>query len=208
MQLYAVLDHQRKALDPVPPLPHHAELNLPIPVTKPAPPTTTDEQDADLEAAVDDDTAVEGKPTPADEAVVQVTLVREDGPTPEDQPAADRAALVDGASPDTETDLNNPASFVVSPQRDVKPPVKAGLTQPSRSESSPPAESQPDAETTPQPKSRSLAKRKDPVPALLRKPRGRPPAKAKESMLPAKLIPAPSLSLFPIPNQASQPPSK
>lgn len=30
LQLYFTLDHQRKSLDPVPPLPRHAELNLPI----------------------------------------------------------------------------------------------------------------------------------------------------------------------------------
>lgn len=30
LQLYYTLDHQRKCLDPVPPLPHHANLNLPI----------------------------------------------------------------------------------------------------------------------------------------------------------------------------------
>ncbi|KAJ9161204.1 3'-5' exonuclease [Coniochaeta hoffmannii] len=30
VQIYGVLDHQRKQLDPTPPLPHHAELNRPI----------------------------------------------------------------------------------------------------------------------------------------------------------------------------------
>ncbi|KAK3327213.1 exonuclease, partial [Cercophora scortea] len=30
VQLYAMLDHHRKNLDPVPPMPHHAELGLPI----------------------------------------------------------------------------------------------------------------------------------------------------------------------------------
>ncbi|KXX73055.1 Werner syndrome ATP-dependent helicase [Madurella mycetomatis] len=30
VQLYAMLDHKRQSLDPTPPLPHHAELNLPI----------------------------------------------------------------------------------------------------------------------------------------------------------------------------------
>jgi hypothetical protein len=209
MQLYAVLDHQRKALDPVPPLPHHAELNLPIPVTKPAPPTAAEEQDVDPDAVVEEGTATDGKPIPADETVLKDTLVREDGPAPEEQPAADNtAALGDGVSTSTETDLNNQTTPIVSPQRDANPRAKGGLPQPSLSEPSPAAETQPQAETTPQPKSRSLAKRKEPGPVLLRKPRGRPPAKAKESMLPAKLIPAPSLSLFPIPNQTSQPPTK
>ncbi|KAL2152472.1 hypothetical protein VTH82DRAFT_5656 [Thermothelomyces myriococcoides] len=36
LQLFAVLNHQRQQLDPVPDLPHHAELNLPIPVARPA----------------------------------------------------------------------------------------------------------------------------------------------------------------------------
>ncbi|KAL2162711.1 hypothetical protein VTH06DRAFT_6547 [Thermothelomyces fergusii] len=35
VQLFAVLNHHRQKLDPVPDLPHHAELNLPIPVAKP-----------------------------------------------------------------------------------------------------------------------------------------------------------------------------
>jgi len=30
LHLYHVLDHERKSLDPTPPLPHHADLNLPI----------------------------------------------------------------------------------------------------------------------------------------------------------------------------------
>jgi len=36
VQLYAILDHDRQRLDDVPPLPYHAELNLPIPVVLPA----------------------------------------------------------------------------------------------------------------------------------------------------------------------------
>ncbi|KAK4044763.1 ribonuclease H-like domain-containing protein [Parachaetomium inaequale] len=59
VQLYAVLNHQRQKLDPVPDIPHHAELNIPIPVVKPVPEVT--EQDADL-AAADPDPASQTAP--------------------------------------------------------------------------------------------------------------------------------------------------
>ncbi|KAL2196302.1 ribonuclease H-like domain-containing protein [Corynascus similis CBS 632.67] len=47
VQLYAVLNHQRQKLDPVPNIPYHAELNLPIPVARPMPPATSEAEDAD-----------------------------------------------------------------------------------------------------------------------------------------------------------------
>ncbi|KAK4155455.1 ribonuclease H-like domain-containing protein [Chaetomidium leptoderma] len=96
VQLYAVLDHQRKSLDTVPAVPHHAELNLPIPVAKPPPPVVTEEQDPETDEAVDSKSAVEGKgvkSVPDDEAILEDTLVREDGPAPatapEDEPVHD-----------------------------------------------------------------------------------------------------------------------
>ncbi|KAK3308135.1 ribonuclease H-like domain-containing protein [Chaetomium strumarium] len=51
LQLYAVLDHQRKNLDPVPPLPHHAELNIPIRLADGPLLTATDEQAPGADAA-------------------------------------------------------------------------------------------------------------------------------------------------------------
>ncbi|KAK4250683.1 ribonuclease H-like domain-containing protein [Corynascus novoguineensis] len=51
VQLYAVLNHQRQKLDPVPNIPYHAELNLPIPVARPTPPATSKAEDADPGAA-------------------------------------------------------------------------------------------------------------------------------------------------------------
>lgn len=88
VHLFAVLDHQRKNLDPVPDLPHHVELNKPIPVPKAAPkkatPSDSEEPEAESEAA-----AVEGgsdgqaRTDPETEKAIQETLVREDGPAPE-----------------------------------------------------------------------------------------------------------------------------
>jgi len=43
VQLFAVLDHQRRSLVPTPPLPHHAELNLPIQLTDQALSTSGEE---------------------------------------------------------------------------------------------------------------------------------------------------------------------
>ncbi|KAK4238706.1 ribonuclease H-like domain-containing protein [Achaetomium macrosporum] len=57
LQLYAVLDHQRKNLNPVPPLPHHAELNIPIRLAEGVLSTAMEEQGPDCEAA-DQDNAV------------------------------------------------------------------------------------------------------------------------------------------------------
>ncbi|KAL2177907.1 ribonuclease H-like domain-containing protein [Thermothelomyces heterothallicus CBS 202.75] len=45
VQLFAVLNYQRQKLDPVPDLPHHAELNLPIPVARPVAPAVIQEED-------------------------------------------------------------------------------------------------------------------------------------------------------------------
>ncbi|AEO56851.1 hypothetical protein MYCTH_2302247 [Thermothelomyces thermophilus ATCC 42464] len=45
VQLFAVLNYQRQKLDPVPDLPHHAELNLPIPVARPVAPAVIEEED-------------------------------------------------------------------------------------------------------------------------------------------------------------------
>jgi hypothetical protein len=72
VQLYAVLNHQRQKLDPVPDIPHHAELNIPIPVVKPVPEVT--EQDADLAAAEPDLTSQIG---PVAEVKLDVELSAE-----------------------------------------------------------------------------------------------------------------------------------
>ncbi|EON97699.1 putative 3 -5 exonuclease helicase protein [Phaeoacremonium minimum UCRPA7] len=51
VQLYAILDHQRQALDPMPPLPYHAELNLPIRLADGVSIPTSDEAGETAEAA-------------------------------------------------------------------------------------------------------------------------------------------------------------
>ncbi|KAK3377774.1 exonuclease [Podospora didyma] len=58
VQLYATLDHQRQKLDPTPPLPYHAELNLPIRVAEGVVLQTADEPlepEAEEEAAAKED---------------------------------------------------------------------------------------------------------------------------------------------------------
>ncbi|KAL2025065.1 hypothetical protein VTK56DRAFT_67 [Thermocarpiscus australiensis] len=54
VQLYAILDHQRKNLNPTPPLPHHAELNLPIRLADGVLTITPEEPDPDADALAED----------------------------------------------------------------------------------------------------------------------------------------------------------
>ncbi|KAK8034976.1 hypothetical protein PG993_009971 [Apiospora rasikravindrae] len=55
VQLYATLEHHRKQLDPCPPTPHHAELNLPIRLTDGSDlETSSDEELAEQPEAEDD----------------------------------------------------------------------------------------------------------------------------------------------------------
>ncbi|KAK4104869.1 ribonuclease H-like protein [Parathielavia hyrcaniae] len=145
VQLYAVLDHQRKALDPVPPLPHHAELNLPIPVTKPVPPETTEEQDADPDAAVEEKAGSEGKLAPEDESALKETLVCEDGPVPDDQQNPEgKAVLADNSSPGNPKTLSKSTNPVTPPVVVNKLSSKASVKPPlPQCKSSPAAESQP-----------------------------------------------------------------
>ncbi|KAK4127547.1 ribonuclease H-like protein [Parathielavia appendiculata] len=144
VQLYAVLDHQRKALDPVPPLPHHAELNLPIPVTKPVPPETTEEQDADPDAVLEENPGPEGKLAPEDEAALKDTLVCEDGPALEDQlDLKGKAVLAGSTSPRTATDLSKQTTPATPPLVVDKRSIKASIKPSTHFKSFPAAESQP-----------------------------------------------------------------
>lgn len=58
MQLYAILNHQRQALDPTPPLPYHAELNLPIRLADGVSIPTSDEAGETAEAEVKGDAKI------------------------------------------------------------------------------------------------------------------------------------------------------
>jgi hypothetical protein len=102
---FAVLNHQRENLDSVPPLPHHAELNLPIEMPEVVIPEATEEQEPDPEAAVEDSTAVQGQAMPEVEAVLGDTLVREDGPAAEDEPVPDDQPAASNIELESEKDL-------------------------------------------------------------------------------------------------------
>ncbi|KAK3899497.1 ribonuclease H-like domain-containing protein [Staphylotrichum tortipilum] len=96
VHLYAVLDHKRKNLDPVPELPHYAELNKPIPIPKAAPkaatPKASEEQEAEAETApVEGSADGQAKTDPETEKAIQETLVREDGLVPEAETSLEAA---------------------------------------------------------------------------------------------------------------------
>jgi exonuclease 3'-5' domain-containing protein 2 len=80
VQLYAVLNHERENLDDVPPVPYHAELNLPIPVILPTPA----EEDASLEAATEDSAVVQDLAVLQDELSLPTTITT-DSPQPESE---------------------------------------------------------------------------------------------------------------------------
>ncbi|KAI2641638.1 ribonuclease H-like protein [Hypomontagnella submonticulosa] len=76
LQLYATLEHHRKQLDPCPPIPHHAERNLPIRLADGVELATTDDpvvdatEEKDLEAAPAKPRTSSSKPqTPKDSRV-------------------------------------------------------------------------------------------------------------------------------------------
>ncbi|KAK3365961.1 exonuclease-like protein [Lasiosphaeria ovina] len=63
VQLYAIMDHHRKNLDPVPPMPYHAELNLPIRIASGVDLPTADEV---LEQEAEDGAAARDGPVLSD----------------------------------------------------------------------------------------------------------------------------------------------
>ncbi|KAH6641509.1 hypothetical protein F5144DRAFT_619011 [Chaetomium tenue] len=85
VHLYAILNHRRQKLDPVPDIPHHAELNLPIPFIAPA---AAKKQKVVTEAVV-----VEEDP------VLEVQTVVEAQVALESAPAADQTSVVSKPSP-------------------------------------------------------------------------------------------------------------
>lgn len=113
VQAFAVLDHQRENLDSVPPLPHHAELNLPIEMPEIVIPEATEEQELDPEAAVEESATVQGQAAPEAKTALEDTLVREDGPTLEDELVRDDqpdASNIDPKSEKNPQEQNKPCS--------------------------------------------------------------------------------------------------
>jgi hypothetical protein len=91
VQLYAILNHHRQKLVPVPDIPHHAELNLPIPVIKPVVPKV-----AKGEKAVTD-TVIEDKPVLEVQTAVEAKVVLDSAPV------ADKPDVVSKTSPKPKT---------------------------------------------------------------------------------------------------------
>jgi hypothetical protein len=100
VQLYAILNHQRENLDGAPPIPHHAELNIPIPVVLP----TAKEEDADPEAAA------QGSAVPEDSAVVQDSVVPQDQVIPQDQAVLHEESSLSTTTTTTITEIPQPES--------------------------------------------------------------------------------------------------
>ncbi|GAB1314957.1 hypothetical protein MFIFM68171_05167 [Madurella fahalii] len=63
IQLYAMLDHRRQNLNPTPPLPHHAELNLPIRLADGVLEPAAEEAEPDAETAAAEAAAPEDTPS-------------------------------------------------------------------------------------------------------------------------------------------------
>ncbi|KAK5656302.1 hypothetical protein OQA88_4682 [Cercophora sp. LCS_1] len=85
VQLFAVLDRKRRSLDPVPPLPHHAELKLPIALAHTLNPTeddeieislSEDESEEDIVAFVKETLSVEDADTKTTVTTTTTTTVR------------------------------------------------------------------------------------------------------------------------------------
>jgi hypothetical protein len=115
VQLYAILNHHRQKLNPVPAIPHHAELNLPIPIAKPVVPKASEEQKAGLDAVV------------KDESVLQVQSVVNAETTLESTTADDQPDTTNNLSPKPKASRKRAA--VAKAKLDIKSSVELNTTQ-------------------------------------------------------------------------------
>jgi hypothetical protein len=105
VQLYAVLNHHRQKLNPVPDVPHHAELNLPIPIVRPVVLKISKEQEAGRDVDVNNEPAdVVPNDEPADvdvnhEPALQVQSVVEAEIALESTTVADQPDVTNNLSP-------------------------------------------------------------------------------------------------------------
>ncbi|KAH6840902.1 ribonuclease H-like domain-containing protein [Chaetomium sp. MPI-CAGE-AT-0009] len=114
VQLYAILNHYRQKLNPVPAIPHHAELNLPIPIAKPVVPKVSEKQKAGIDAVV------------KDEPVVQVQSVVTAETTLESTTADDQPDATNNPSPKPKTTRKRAA--VAKAKLDIKSSVELNTT--------------------------------------------------------------------------------
>ncbi|KAG7289538.1 hypothetical protein NEMBOFW57_005909 [Staphylotrichum longicolle] len=131
VQAFAVLNHQRENLESVPPLPHHAELNLPIETPEIVVPEATEEQEPDPEAAVEDSAAIQDQAVPEAKTALEDTLVREDGPAPEDEPVSDAQPDAGNMAPKLEKLPGEQITPAPQSKRDGKPSSKTNSEPPS-----------------------------------------------------------------------------
>lgn len=116
VQLYAVLNHHRQKLVPVPDVPHHAELDLPIPVIKPVVPEVTKGEEAVADAVVED------KP------VLEVQTAVEAKAALGSAPVADQTSV--GSKPAPKPKVTRRKTSVAKAKLDVKSSVKLSTTPP------------------------------------------------------------------------------
>ncbi|KAL2263605.1 hypothetical protein VTK26DRAFT_6072 [Humicola hyalothermophila] len=141
IQIFATLNHQRENLNPTPPLPHHAELNLPIRLAEGVLKTpTTKEQEADADdAAEEKPVATEGSealPAIAPGTInMSVTLEPEDdnppsppspatGPAPTTETAIATTTATTTTSPSTETKNKHRTSTIATTTTTASPSPK------------------------------------------------------------------------------------
>ncbi|KAI0446688.1 ribonuclease H-like protein [Xylaria telfairii] len=135
LHLYATLDHHRKQLDPCPPLPHHAELNLAIPLAEGIKVATSkrrleaDDAAPTIEeeslAAILDSAVIEGEETARPAAVKTKTP-----PRPKDsrvEIAEDRAASYRASHPQARSTATQLRSYFLWHSYDLSPVAVAQL---------------------------------------------------------------------------------
>lgn len=127
VQAFAVLNHHRENLESVPPLPRHAELNLPIETPEVVISEATEEQEPDPEAAVEDSTAVQDQAVLEAKTALEDTLVREDGPAPEDELVSDAQPDAGNMDPKLEKIPGEQTTPAPQSERDGKPSSKTNL---------------------------------------------------------------------------------
>jgi hypothetical protein len=116
VQLYAILNHHRQKLVPVPDVPHHAELNLPIPVIKPVVPKVAKGEKADT------DTVVEDKPVLEVQTAVEAKIALDSAPV------VDQTSVVSKPAPNPKATKRK--TSIAKAKLDVKSSVQLSTTPP------------------------------------------------------------------------------
>ncbi|TRX96254.1 hypothetical protein FHL15_002978 [Xylaria flabelliformis] len=146
LHLYATLDYHRKQLDPCPPLPHHAELNLAIPLAEGVRVASTDNTVEPDDVAAPDALDIDDKETASSIAILKETktsLVSKQKPasikptpkTPERpkdsrvEVAEDRVASYRASHPQTRSNVAQLRSYFLWHCYDLSPAAIAQLVR-------------------------------------------------------------------------------